>query len=60
MAHQYTADELERILAVAVRERDMQGVEHALRLLAVTDPHRAEAAMDTMRLGLHLAGRDAR
>lgn len=48
------ADTCERIYMQALRQRDWQGVESALRVLAVVDPHRAERLIEVSRLGIAL------
>jgi DNA-binding SARP family transcriptional activator len=52
-----TPDVLERIVAAALSKGDMEAVEHAMRLLAVRDPHRADVVLETMKLGLALRER---
>jgi hypothetical protein len=47
-----SAADLERILNVRLERGDIEGVGHALRLLTVQDPHRAELLYQTMRVGL--------
>lgn len=50
-----TPEQLEWIIGDALTQRDMKAVDAALRLLAVKDPHRAAAVIETMRLGIALA-----
>jgi hypothetical protein len=51
----FTPEVLERIVHKALTEHDMQGVEYAMRLLAVRDPRRAELLLETMKVGLAIA-----
>jgi hypothetical protein len=53
-----TADDCERIFHAALGEGDTRGVEAALHILAVQDPHRAQYLMDLTRAALVIA--DAR
>lgn len=53
--HQISADQCERIFRAALSAGDMVGVEAALRVLAVRDPHRAERLMDLTRMALIVA-----
>ena len=46
---------LEKILQKCLEERDMEGVGHVLRLMAVQDPHRASVLMDTLKVGPAIA-----
>lgn len=46
---------LEEILHKCIKERDIEGVGHVMRLIAVQDPHRAQLLMDTMKVGLAIA-----
>ena len=43
---------LEDILQAALEQRDMEGVGHVLKLIAVQDPHRAQTLLDTMKFGI--------
>jgi hypothetical protein len=43
---------LETILHKCLEERDIEGVGHVLKLIAVQDPHRAQLLMDTMKVGI--------
>lgn len=43
---------LEKILHKCLKERDIEGVGHVLKLIAVQDPHRAQLLMDTMKVGI--------
>jgi hypothetical protein len=55
----FDADTCERIFHAALGTGDVRGVEAALTVLAVQDPHRAQYLMDLTRVALHLAGRAA-
>lgn len=46
---------LENILQAALEQRDMEGVGHALTLIAVQDPHRAQLLLDTMKVGIAIS-----
>lgn len=50
-----TADDCERIFHAALSKGDVQGVEAALRVMAVKDPHRAQRLMDLTRMALIIA-----
>jgi len=54
---QWSADVLAEVVRRSLHDADMQGVDAAMRLLVLKDPHRAQELLDTMRLGLALAGR---
>ena len=45
---------LEMIVHLAIKDRDWQAVDAALRRLAVVDPHRCQTLVDICRLALHL------
>lgn len=47
-----SADVLETIVQRALEQRDMEGVGHALRLMAIQDPHRAQTLLDTINVGI--------
>lgn len=47
-----TAVDCERIFHAALAAGDARGVEAALTVLAVRDPHRAQLLYDTTRFGL--------
>lgn len=47
-----SAEWLEQVLNVCLEQGDIEGVGHALRLLAVQDPRRAELLYQTMRVGV--------
>jgi hypothetical protein len=53
---EFTADDCVAIFHAALQTGDALGVEAALTLLAVRDPHRAQALLDMTRLALELAG----
>lgn len=53
----WDAEALERVMRAALREGDVQAVVAALRLMAPLDPGRAQELLDTLQLGLALAGR---
>ena len=56
----FTPEVLERIIHAALKQRDFEGVVHALRILTVRDPHRASLIYDTIQVGLAIAAeRDA-
>ena len=50
-----TPDELERVFRAAVSDGDAQGVDAALRLMAVQDPHRAQRLLDALDGALTIA-----
>lgn len=50
-----TADQCEQIFHNALASGDVRGVEAALTLLAVRDPHRAQTLLDTMSVALAIA-----
>ncbi len=50
-----TADDCEQIFHKALEAHDMKGVEVALRLLAVKDPHRAQRLVDLTQMALIIA-----
>jgi hypothetical protein len=43
---------LENVVQAALEQRDFVGVGHALKLIAVQDPKRAEILLDTIKVGL--------
>ncbi len=47
-----TADQLVTVVQTELKDRNMEGVEAALRLLAVKDPHRAEEVLTVIQLGI--------
>lgn len=47
-----SVDVLEKILHKCLEERDMEGVGHVMKLIAVQDPHRAQLLLDTMKVGI--------
>jgi hypothetical protein len=47
-----TADDWEHVFHAALERGDIQGVEAALRVLAIKDPHRAQELMDLLRMAL--------
>jgi hypothetical protein len=49
-----TAEQLVTIVQAELIDRDMEGVEAAMRLLALKDPHRAEEVLATLHVGLAL------
>lgn len=51
-----TADACEEIFHAALSAGDARGVEAALRLLAVRDPHRAQRLLTEAKATVHLAG----
>lgn len=51
-----TAEDCERIFHAALGQGDVIGVEAALRILAVKDPHRAQHLIDLTRVALIIAG----
>lgn len=53
-----SADQVEQIFHAELGKGDIRGVEAALRLMAVKDPHRAQELMDLCRMALVVA--DAR
>jgi hypothetical protein len=52
---EFTADQCEEILHTALSAGDARGVEAALTVMAVRDPHRAQALLDLTQVALHLA-----
>lgn len=50
-----TAAQCEQFFHAALSAGDARGVEAALKLLAVRDPHRAQHLLDATRLALRLA-----
>lgn len=50
-----SAEQCEEIFHAALSAGDGRGVEAALRLLAVQDPHRAQALLDLTRFALDFA-----
>jgi hypothetical protein len=46
------ADRLTEGIANAIRAHDFDAVAGLLKVLAITDPHRAQAVYDTLELGL--------
>lgn len=50
-----TPDQLEKCVHRALEARDIQAVEGYLMLMAVKDPHRAAAIVDTLKVGIRLA-----
>jgi hypothetical protein len=53
-----TGEQLQDVLAAALHQGDMRGVDAALTVMATVDPRRCERVMETMRLGLALAAAD--
>ena len=54
------ADELTQAIAQAIHDRKLQAAVALLKRLALTDPARAQQVLDTIELGLQMAGgRDA-
>lgn len=53
-ATRWTPGQLEAVIHAALKDRDFQGVEAALRLLALEDPHRAREILDTLNLAVSL------
>jgi hypothetical protein len=51
----FTPDQLEEIFHAALGAGDIRGVECALTVLAVRDPHRAQRLMDLTRMVLIVA-----
>lgn len=52
-----TPDVLEKIIAAAIQKRDFEGVKHALTLLAVRDPKRAEEVHAVLMAGIAMGKR---
>jgi hypothetical protein len=46
---------LENVLQAALEQRDFEGVGHALQLIAVQDPRRAQLLLDTINVGMAIA-----
>lgn len=57
--HEFTVDDLERILFACLEAKDFEGVYRCLVLMAPLDPDRAEEIRQTLLLGLDLAKREA-
>jgi hypothetical protein len=55
-APEFTADDCVAVFHAALWAGDTIGMEAALTLLAVRDPHRAQTLLDMTRLALELAG----
>lgn len=53
-----TSDQCEEIFHATLRAGDPKGVESALTLLAVQDPHRAQELLDLTRAALAVARED--
>ena len=60
MADEWAKDPatLELLFHAALGDGDTRGVEAALRLLAVADPHRCRELIDLTRMALIVAGAD--
>lgn len=55
-SQQFTSDEIVDTIHHALEQREIHAIEGLLKLLAVRDPRRAEELMDTLKVGLFLAG----
>ena len=55
-ATRLSADDVERLFHAALSDGDPRGVEAALRLMAVKDPHRARQLLDATRTALAIVG----
>lgn len=53
-AARLSAADVETIFHAALRDHDMPGVVHSLRLLATKDPRRAQELYDLIQVGLKL------
>lgn len=53
---QFTADEIVEAIEHALQQREIRAIEGLMKLLAVRDPRRAEEVMDTLKVGLFMAG----
>lgn len=53
---QWTAAEITECIHKALQDREIGAIEGLLKLLAVRDPRRAEELMDTLKVGLFMAG----
>jgi hypothetical protein len=54
-APEFTPDDCVKIFHAALQTGDARGVEAALTLLAVLDPHRAQNLLDTARVAVAIA-----
>lgn len=50
-----TAEQIEQGIANAIGDREFGVVPSLIKLLAVKDPHRAQAVLDTLEIGLSIA-----
>lgn len=53
---QFTADEIVDTIHHALEQREIRAIDGLMKLLAVRDPRRAEELMDTLKVGLLMAG----
>lgn len=51
---EYTADQIAAAIETALRDREVQVVPSLLKMLAVRDPQRAQAMLDTITMGIDL------
>jgi hypothetical protein len=51
-----SVDQCEQIFHAALAAGDLRGVEAALTIMAVQDPHRAQRLVDLAQAALHIAG----
>jgi hypothetical protein len=57
---QWDAGTLITVIGEAIRKADFQATEAAIRILATTDPQRAQDVLDTIQAGLAIAEAGAR
>jgi len=53
---QFTSDEIVDTINHALEQREIHAIEGLLKVLAVRDPRRAEEVMETLKVGLFMAG----
>jgi hypothetical protein len=53
---EFTADEIVESIEHALEQREIHAIDGLLKLLAVRDPRRAEELMETLKVGLFMAG----
>lgn len=58
MTENLPVEVLEQIVSKALEKRDMEGVAHALKLIAVQNPARAQVLLDTLNLGIEIASHE--
>lgn len=53
--HEFTPDEIEAGIVRAIHDRELEIVPSLIKLLALQDPARAQAVLDTVKLARKLA-----